>query len=227
MKTFIITSKAIKFLQKNITLSGVIAAKADADTALSVMIKRRILLLNQQRNNCIMKKYLFLLLAAATLSLSSCSPFQVRSDYAETANFNSYKTYKLRIDHLKLNDIDKDRVLNEVSKQLQMRGLTVADSPDLIVSVKANHKKIKDVQRSSPYGMYGWGGPFGWGVGMSRTWSSNYNEGALMIDLIDAKTNKLVWQGIGSGISVDSPRAKQKQIPEIVAEIMKNYPPKK
>jgi hypothetical protein len=62
---------------------------------------------------------------------------------------------------------------------------------------------------------------------MSRTWTSNYNEGAIIVDLVDAKSNKLVWQGIGSGISVDSPRAKQRQIPEIMAEIMKNYPPQR
>lgn len=174
-----------------------------------------------------MKKYIFLLLASTTLGLSSCSSYNVRSDYAETANFNNYKTYKLRIDDLKLNDIDKDRVLNEVSKQLQMKGLSAGENPDLIINVKANHKKIKDIQSGSPYGMYGWGGSFGWGIGMNRTWSSNYNEGALVLDLIDARTNKLVWQGIGSGISVDSPRAKQKQIPQIVAEIMANYPPKR
>ena len=171
------------------------------------------------------KKYILVLLASATLGLASCSPFQVKSDYAETANFNMYKTYKLRIDDLKLNDIDKDRVLNEVSKQLQMKGLQSSDNPDLIVNVKANHKKVKDVQSARPYGMYGWGGPFGWGVGMSRTWTSNYNQGALVLDMIDTKSQKLVWQGIGSGISVDSPQAKQKQIPEIVAEIMANYPP--
>ena len=35
-----------------------------------------------------------------------------------------------------------------------------------------------------------------------QTWTSNYNEGALVLDLIDARTQKLVWQGIGSGISV-------------------------
>lgn len=104
-----------------------------------------------------MKKYVFILLASATLGLTSCSPFQVRSDYAETANFNEYKTYKLRIDDLKLNDIDKDRVLNELSKQLQAKGLSVADNPDLIVNVKASHKKVKDIQSSNPYGMYGWG----------------------------------------------------------------------
>lgn len=173
------------------------------------------------------KKYLFAVLAATALGLSSCSPFQVRSDYAETANFTTYKTYKLRIDDLKLNDIDKDRVLNEVSKQLQMKGLAAGENPDLIVNIKANYKKITDIQSSNPYGMYGWGGPFGWGIGMNRTWTSNYNQGALIFDLIDAHTQKLVWQGIGNGISVDSPKAKQKQIPEIVAEIMANYPPQK
>ncbi|MDR2205520.1 MAG: DUF4136 domain-containing protein [Flavobacteriaceae bacterium] len=174
-----------------------------------------------------MKKYLLLTATFIVLGLTSCSPFQVRSDYADTANFNDYKTYKLRIDDLKLNDIDKDRVLNEISKQLQTKGLTSGENPDLIVNIKANHKKITDIESSRPYGMWGWGGPFGWGIGMNRTWTSNYNEGALIIDLVDAKTQKLVWQGIGSGISVDSPKSKQKQIPEIIAEIMANYPPQK
>ena len=173
-----------------------------------------------------MKKYLFLVLIA-TLGLSSCSPFQVRSDYAETANFTTYKTYKLRIDDLKLNDIDKDRVLNELSKQLQSKGLSSGENPDLIINVKANHKKVTDIQTSRPMGMWGFGGPWGWGFGGGTTWSSNYNQGGLTIDLVDAKTQKLVWQGIGNGISVDAPRTKQKQIPEIVAEIMANYPPKK
>ena len=168
-----------------------------------------------------------MLLASVSLTISSCSPFQVKTDYAETADFNSYKTYKLRIDDLKLNDIDKDRVLNEVSKQLKMKGLLVADQPDLIVNVKANHKKVQDIQSARPYGMYGWGGPYGWGVGMSRTWTSNYNQGALVLDLIDARTQKLIWQGSGTGISVDSPKSKQKQIPQIVEEIMANYPPQK
>lgn len=173
------------------------------------------------------KKYLFVLLAAVGIAFSSCSPFQVRSDYAETANFNNYKTYKLRVDDLKLNDIDKDRVLNELSKNLQMKGLNVGENPDLIVNVKANHKKVTDVQGYRPYGFYGWGGPWGWGVGASRTWVSNYNRGALIVDMIDAKTQKLVWQGIGEGISVDSPKSKQKQIPQIVEEIMVNYPPQR
>lgn len=164
-----------------------------------------------------MKKYLFLVLASVILFITSCSPFYVRSDYSEIANFNQYKTYKLRIDDLKLNDIDKDRVLNELSKQLKTRGMTISDNPDLIVNIKAQYKKIIDIQNSP--GMWGWG--------MNRTWSTNYNQGGLVIDIVDANTQKLVWQGIGDGIYVDSPKSKQKQIPNIINEIMANYPPKK
>ncbi len=173
-----------------------------------------------------MKPYTLTLLSAFLIMLASCSPFQVRSDYAQTANFSQYQTYKLRIDDLKLNDIDKDRVLNELSKQLQLKGLQVGESPDLIVNVKAQHKKITDIQSSRPYGMYGWGSPWGWGFGMSRTWSHNYPSGGLIIDLIDSKSGKLVWQGIGEGISVNSAQSKQKQIPQIIEKMMANYPPK-
>lgn len=172
----------------------------------------------------ISKKYVLIFLAAG-LTASSCSPFRVKSDYAQSANFSQYKTYKLRIDDLKLNDIDKDRVLNELSRQLQSKGLSTTGSPDLIINVKANHKKVQDINAMNPGGMWGWGGGFGWGIGMNRVWTSTYNEGAIIVDMIDANTNKLVWQGIGSGISVDRPKAKQKQIPQIVAEIMANYPP--
>ena len=90
-----------------------------------------------------MKKYIFVLLATVSLGITSCSPFQVKSDYSATANFTNYKTYLLRTDDLKLNDLDKDRVLNELSKQLQGKALTPGQNPDLIVNVKASHKKVK------------------------------------------------------------------------------------
>lgn len=172
-----------------------------------------------------MKKYLFFLGVSSLLLVASCSPFQVRTDYAETANFTAYKTYQFRVDDLKLNDLDKDRVLNEVAKNLQLKGLAASQTPDLIVNIKASHKKVEDTRIDTGFGLYSWGRPFGWGIGMNRSWTDNYNQGTLLVDIIDAKTNKLVWQGIGSGINVDSPRCKQKQIPAIISEIMANYPP--
>ena len=54
-----------------------------------------------------MKRYFLLLAASAALLVTSCSPFQVRTDYAETAHFTDYKTYQFRVDDLKINDLEK------------------------------------------------------------------------------------------------------------------------
>ena len=56
---------------------------------------------------------------------------------------------------------------------------------------------------------------------------SKYTEGTLFVDLIDAKTKELAWQGIGSGALNTSGNVtkKKERIKEFVAEIMANYPP--
>lgn len=173
------------------------------------------------------KKYVLLLLMAS-LVIVSCSPYKITSDYDQNTSFGQYKTFTLRVDDLKLNDIDQSIVMNEITKQMMAKGFQQSSTPDFIINLKASHKRIQDIQQSSPYyGGFGWGGPWGWGFGMNRTWAYEYNQGTLIFDIIDTKTNKLVWQGIGAGINVDSPKSKQKQIPEIIAEILKNYPPVK
>ena len=169
-------------------------------------------------------KKCWILALSVVLVATSCSPFQVQTDYSKSVNFVGYKTYQLRVKDLELNDIDKDRVSGEVSRQLELKGLVGSNAPDLIINVKANHKQVTDVQ-SYPYGYFGWWSP--WMFGFGRTWTSSYNRGSLTIDIIDAKTQKLVWQGIGDGISVDSPKKKQKEIPQVVTEIMAKYPPVK
>jgi hypothetical protein len=80
-----------------------------------------------------------------------------------------------------------------LSKQVQAKGLTSAQNPDLIINVKASHKKVQDVTTSMNYG-WGWGRPWGWGGGFGmgiRT--NNYNSGTIVIDIIDAKTQN--WSG--------------------------------
>jgi hypothetical protein len=173
------------------------------------------------------KKYVLMLMMASLL-IVSCSPYKITSDYDQNTSFSQYKTFALKVDDLKLNDIDQSRVINEITKQMNAKGFQQSENPDFLINLKASHKRIQDIQQSYPYyGGFGWGGPWGWGFGMNRTWAYEYNQGTLIFDMIDAKTNKLVWQGIGAGINVDSPKSKQKQIPEIIAEILKNYPPVK
>ena len=58
---------------------------------------------------------------------------------------------------------------------------------------------------------------------------SNVNttpEGTLFIDLIDAKTKELIWQGEGTGYLTKNTDKKDARIKEFVAKILDQYPPK-
>ena len=56
---------------------------------------------------------------------------------------------------------------------------------------------------------------------------STRTEGSLYIDLIDAKSKELVWQGRGVGTlnNIKNIEKKEKRIREFVSEILEEYPP--
>lgn len=171
-------------------------------------------------------KHLFQLVVVFFVMMS-CSPFKVVADYDKNTDFTQYKTYTLRLDDLKLNDIDKSRVTSELEKQLALKNILPVNDADLVISVKASHKRVRDNYVTPSVHLGGWSRWIGWGVGVGRTISNEYNQGTLVFDFVDAKTDKLVWQGTGSGIKVDSPKSKQEQIPNMIAEMLKNFPPKR
>jgi hypothetical protein len=168
------------------------------------------------------------ILAVAALIFTSCTTVRVATDYDRQADFGSYKSYafyKPGIDKAEISDLDKKRILRAIDAELNAKGLNKSETPDMLVSIFTKERERVDVYNNN-FG-WGWGwNPWwyggGWGNTVSRT-----TEGTLYIDLIDAKTNELVWQGLGSarlitGSDIDK---KEERIREIVHEIMERYPP--
>ena len=55
----------------------------------------------------------------------------------------------------------------------------------------------------------------------------NYKDGSLIIDVVDAKTNKLIWQGTGNK-EIDKPaKDPDTAIPKAISSIMSSFPPGK
>ena len=74
------------------------------------------------------------------------------------------------------------------------------------------------------YGFWGWGwNPWFWGPNTNIV--SSRTEGVLYIDLIDAITKQLIWQGKGKGGIGEYSKNRDERIGTFVAEILKNYPP--
>lgn len=165
-----------------------------------------------------------------TLTLTSCSTVKVVSDYDSQTDFTKYKTfafYKPGIDKAQISDLDKKRIMREIEANLSLKGMTISETPDLLISIFTKERQRIDVYNNS-YGYWGYGyGPWYGGYGgFGGNTVSTSTEGTLYIDFIDKATNELVWQGIGKGdLVMSTVEKKEARIKEIVSKIIAQYPP--
>jgi len=168
-------------------------------------------------------KTIKLLTVFAFFILASCSSVRVNSDYDKKVNFENYKTYaflKSGVDKVEISDLDKKRILRSIDEVMSTKGFTKDSNPDLLISIFTKEKERVDIYNS--YG-FGWGWNPYWG--MNYTNVSTTPEGVLYIDLIDAKTKELVWQGEGSGNLTKDTNKKDERIYTFVSKILEQYPP--
>lgn len=169
------------------------------------------------------------------LFLSSCSSVQVLSDYDKEADFNTYNSYafyKTGIDKAQISDLDKKRILRAIESEMGKRGFVKSENPDILVSIFTKEKEQVDIYNNYWGGGFGWGwSPYYWGAGWGPGWGGNNvstrTEGSLYIDLIDANSKELVWQGKGIGNlgNISNIEKKEERIKEFVSEILMQYPP--
>lgn len=172
---------------------------------------------------------------AVVVLLSACSSLRVASDFDRDANFASYKTYNFYpkgLEKLAVNGLDKKRMMAAVDTEMQAKGFTKADKPDLFVNLIVVKRERTDVYDNGFYGgPWGWRGGWGWGMGWGPFWGGGmrsfdrYEEGMFIIDFLDTKTKMHVWHGRGDGFNLDSFKNREERIVVGVKEILAQYPP--
>ena len=184
-----------------------------------------------------MKRYLALYLV---LFLSACAT-QSNYDYLASADFGKYKSYawvtvdkESKESQRAKNPLVDKRIIEAIDNALGAKGLRkVSDNPDTLVNY---HVSVSAQEQQQPRGRvsigtsrYGHGSSVGFGVSMPVGGTRTYKEGTLVIDLLDAKSKDLLWQGWGARtVSQDTdPERLSALINEVVAEILANYPPAK
>lgn len=171
-----------------------------------------------------------LLPVAFLFLLASCGSVRVSTDYDSTIDFTKYKTfafYKKGIDKVEISDLDKRRILKAVESEMLALGFTKSEKPDVLVNIFTKSREKIDIYNNNNNMFFGWH-PWYYGPNFG-TQISQYTEGTLFIDLIDANKKELAWQGIGSGAlsSARNMAKKEERIKEFVTEIMAKYPPEK
>ncbi len=177
----------------------------------------------------------FLLAFIVMTTVFSCSSsLKVTNDYDKAADFSTYKTFGFykHTTEGSVSELNANRIMNAIRANLTAKGYTEQNSnPDMLVNAVTILKDKQAVSATTNY--YGYGGlyrPYGyWGGGMATGYTTvntyNYKDGSLSIDIVDNKTNKMVWQGIGNKDIDKAPKDPDATITDAVTKIMAGFPP--
>lgn len=179
-------------------------------------------------------KAIYLLFGIFLFGLSGCAV----TDFDRSADFSKYKTFgwgKSDIDvssPVYDSELINKRIRRTVEEEFAKRGIQKsAEDPDFIVRY---HTFTEEKERTSgghpyayryfPYGFYpfafGWGYPYYW---MTPPRTTEYTEGTLVLDIIDNRSDELVWRGTVTG-EVEDLASLRKKIEKGVKAIIKKYP---
>lgn len=184
----------------------------------------------------------------AGLALTGCSGLESWSDFdpAKADAIRAYETWDwapfegekagdIRSNDRLVDDPMTDRrIRSSVETELAGKGFRRAEggSPDFRIGYHVSIDGRMDVTYINSYYGYGWGGywgPYGpsFGMGYSTPSVRQYNEGTLILDIVDGSSNELVWRGVVSGEVHEKRDAQERQeaIDRAIGEALKDFPP--
>jgi hypothetical protein len=172
-----------------------------------------------------------LILAAFHLFLAACSTVSVTTDYDHSASFRQYRTYTFVPSREKIPLSPSTETAFRDSLRVNLAAHNIAEvdkDADLHVvrHISTQEKTVVYQSNDWPYR----GLPYGYGyyglwasAPVTYTDVSQYTEGTLILDFVDAKTQKLVFRGIATG-TVSDPQTNAKRVREAIEEIVEKFP---
>jgi len=159
--------------------------------------------------------------------LSGCSSTRYSSDWDETADFSRYGTFAW-FDHAgaehqpqRPDPILDGRIRRAIAETLLDKGLeqTSPRSADLLVTYFTSvRQEVRMYTTGYGYGYWG-----GWG--MSYTQPYVYEEGTMILDLVDRAKGQLVWRGTLTK-ALGSSRPSDEEVRKAVRKVLIDFPPK-
>lgn len=159
--------------------------------------------------------------------VAGCSSVNVKNQFDPDTDFTKYRRYawvpndELPPPEPTMQNTDTERrVKAEVDRVLRGKGLSkVSEDPSFLIAYLIG---IRDRLNITMWG-HGYGAKSV--VGAQSIDPTNYREGILVIDIMDAESRDLLWRGTAEGV-VDNYRVAQDVLREAVTKILDKFPPK-
>ncbi len=180
-----------------------------------------------------MKTPLFKMLPlGAILLIAGCqSPVAVDFDRAQIERIQAFTTFEIdsreeRAGYgtIALSPLVDRRVQNAILNNLEAKGYARSKSADFRINFHTVTKDRTDVHDlgygPAPFGREPYFGDYSYG----RLFIDKYEEGTLVIDVIDAQNNRLVWRGVHTR-RLERNALSPMQVQAVVDAILINFPP--
>ncbi len=173
----------------------------------------------------------FLLLALVAGCASGPRILVNQDPQSDLAGFRSYGyVAPLDTDQARYSSLLSLFLRNATDRELQARGYVYsANQPDLLVNfhVSTTEKIQSNTVPAAPYygGYYGYRYPY-YGVWNGyETYITQYTEGTLNIDVVDAARKQLVWEGTAIGrVRASDQERLEAQVNTVVAQVLARFP---
>ena len=182
--------------------------------------------LNMKINNV----FIILIFSLLICFLAGCSAVKViKVDQDTSVNLKDYKTfnfYTMNIDNQTSLEPEKknlDLLLNEIRNEMEAKNYTKAENPDLMINVgiviteevQTRETNINDAPRYMGQRNYHWES--------EEVVVGTYNDGTVAIDLVDTKTDALVYHAVARSVISSKKEKNQKRIKDAVNKIFSKF----
>lgn len=181
-------------------------------------------------------------LAALAILAAACSTARVSVKEGPgaaqaTARYQTYAWLPTpRRDESHSNPLVEAELKQTVDRDLAAKDfqrVSPSDHPDFLVGWHATTRERTQVEDINPYWGYRWSpvfGPpssYGGARGPSEATIVEYERGTVILDIIDTRSNELVWRGTAkAGLGANpSARDAEKKISDAVGRILSQFPP--
>lgn len=170
-----------------------------------------------------MKKLIILLCAL----LMACSSIRIENvNQAENFALSKYKTFDFFEVDASGDGIGSDYTANlellkkTITKQFAAKGLTPADTPDVLVNigiVVSQDVQTRETSFANPGDRTAYMGQRNYSWQSQEVVIGTYKQGSVTVDLVDRGTGKLVWQGTAESVVPSN----EKKVPTLIEEGMR------
>lgn len=179
-------------------------------------------------------------LTALLLSQVGCSSYPLTTDYDLDYDFAALERFAIKTERHQPESSDYvsplalDRLRNSLQFELGKFYLQDIHQPDFWVQYHVVVEDKVSVRQYDDYYGYQhsysrWHGAYPYRAPTTRTEVNEYQQGTVVVDMIDAKTNKAIWRGVVTGKvkERDNPQDSEQAIRELVEKMLEDFPPDK